>query len=64
MVNSPYSAISWGMYPTRLPGTPEPRVPGLPPNTQISPEFSRLRPTIQDSNVVLPHPDAPSKPYL
>jgi hypothetical protein len=41
-----------------------PRVPGLPPRTKISPEFKRFRPTIHDKRVVLPHPEAPSKPYL
>lgn len=52
------------MYPTLLPGTPEPFLPGFPPRTHISPEFNRLRPTIQESRVVFPHPDAPSRPYL
>lgn len=51
-----------GIYPIRGPGTPEPRDPGVPPNTQISPEFNRRRPTIHDNNVVFPHPDAPSNP--
>jgi hypothetical protein len=41
-----------------------PRVPGFPPSTQISPLFSRLRPTIHDNNVVLPQPEAPKSPYL
>lgn len=41
-----------------------PRVPGFPPNTQISPELIRFRPTIHDNNVVLPQPDAPKSPYL
>lgn len=50
------------MYPIRGPGTPDPREPGVPPNTQISPEFNRLRPTIQDKSVVFPHPEAPSNP--
>lgn len=48
----------------RGPGTPLPADPGLPPSTHISPAFSLLRPTMQLSNVVLPHPLAPSKPYL
>jgi len=52
------------MYPIRGPGTPLPADPGLPPSTQISPAFSLLRPTIQLNNVVLPHPLAPSRPYL
>ena len=50
------------MYPIRGPGTPEPRLPGVPPKTQISPESNRLRPTIHDKSVVLPHPEAPSNP--
>lgn len=41
-----------------------PFVPGLPPNTHISPEFSFLRPTMQDNSVVFPHPEAPKRPYL
>lgn len=52
------------MYPIRGPGTPLPADPGLPPRTHISPAFSLLRPTMQLNNVVLPHPLAPSKPYL
>lgn len=64
MENSPYRAISWGMYPTRLPGTPEPFVPGLPPNTHISPSFNLRLPTMQERRVVLPQPDAPNRPYL
>lgn len=48
----------------RGPGTPLPADPGLPPSTHISPAFSLLRPTMQLSNVVLPHPLAPSRPYL
>lgn len=52
------------MYPTRFPGTPLPFVPGFPPSTKICPVLSRRRPTIQLSNVVFPHPLAPSNPYL
>lgn len=55
---------TWGMYPTCFPGTPLPLVPGLPPRTQISPVFNLLRPTMQLSSVVFPHPEAPSRPYL
>jgi hypothetical protein len=36
----------------------------LPPNTNISPLFNRRRPTRHDNNVVLPQPEAPSRPYL
>lgn len=54
--------LTCGMYPIRGPGTPLPRLPGVPPNTQISPEFNRLRPTIHDKSVVFPQPEAPSKP--
>lgn len=50
------------MYPNRGPGTPDSFDPGLPPSTQISPELRRLRPTMQDNNVVFPQPLAPSKP--
>lgn len=50
------------MYPIRGPGTPDPLEPGVPPNTQISPEFKRLRPTMHDNSVVFPQPDAPSNP--
>lgn len=41
-----------------------PFVPGFPPNTYISPEFNLRLPTMHDSNVVLPQPEAPNKPYL
>lgn len=41
-----------------------PLVPGLPPNTNISPEFNLRRPTMHDNNVVLPQPEAPKRPYL
>lgn len=52
------------MYPILGPGTPDPRDPGLPPNTHISPEFNLRRPTIHDNSVVLPQPEAPRRPYL
>lgn len=42
----------------------EPFVPGFPPSTQISPEFSLRLPTIHDKRVVFPHPEAPNNPYL
>lgn len=48
----------------RGPGTPLPGTPGLSPNTVTSPLFNCLFPTMHESNVVLPQPDAPSKPYL
>lgn len=52
------------MYPILGPGTPLPLDPGVPPNTHISPEFNLLLPTMHESNVVFPHPDAPRSPYL
>jgi hypothetical protein len=51
-----------GIYPILGPGTPLPLDPGLPPSTQASPELNCLRPTTQLSNVVFPHPLAPSRP--
>jgi hypothetical protein len=39
-------------------------VPGVPPRTLILPWFKDFVPTIQESSVVFPQPDAPSKPYL
>lgn len=48
----------------RGPGTPEPFDPGRPPRTHISPEFSLRLPTMHDSSVVFPQPEAPSSPYL
>lgn len=41
-----------------------PFVPGFPPNTKISPEFSLRLPTIHDKSVVFPQPEAPKRPYL
>jgi hypothetical protein len=52
------------MYPILGPGTPLPLEPGFPPSTQISPELSLRRPTMQLRSVVFPQPLAPSKPYL
>lgn len=51
-----------GIYPILGPGTPLPLDPALPPSTQTSPELNCLRPTIQLSSVVFPHPLAPSRP--
>lgn len=48
----------------RGPGTPLPGTPGFWPNTVTSPLFNCLFPTMHESRVVLPQPDAPSKPYL
>lgn len=48
----------------RGPGTPDPREPGRPPRTQISPEYKRRLPTIHDKRVVFPQPLAPRRPYL
>lgn len=56
--------LTCGIYPTLGPGTPLPLDPGVPPNTHISPEFRRLRPTMQLRSVVFPQPLAPNKPYL
>ncbi len=53
------------MYPTRFPGTPTFGSPGFPPNTSRVPPSvlsNLLRPTRQDSRVVLPQPLAPNNP--
>lgn len=54
--------LTWGIYPTRGPGTPLPLDPGVPPSTHISPELSRFLPTMQLSRVVFPQPLAPKRP--
>lgn len=51
------------MYPMRGPITPEFFVMSLP-STVIVPPCSFFWPTTHDSSVVLPQPEAPSKPYL
>lgn len=64
MENSSTRAMSCGIYPILGPGTPDPGVPGVPPSTLISPLFKNFRPTMHESSVVFPHPEAPSNPYL
>lgn len=36
--------------------------PEFEPRTHTSPELSFCLPTMQDNNVVLPHPEAPNSP--
>lgn len=63
MIN-PIKKITWGMYPTKLPGTSCPLAPGLLPRTIIFPESTCNLPTMHLSNVVFPHPLGPRSPYL
>ena len=61
ILNSPNNANSWGMYPTRRPGTPQLGVPGSCPKTVTLPEFNLSFPTMHLSSVVFPQPDGPIK---
>ena len=64
MENSRNKANSWGMYPTRDPGTPDLALgPGGSPKTWTVPSSSLYLPMMQLSNVVLPQPDGPEKKY-
>lgn len=56
--------MSCGMNPTPFPGTGQLEGPPLHPEMRTSPESRCLRPTIQLSKVVLPHPELPSNEYL
>ena len=53
-----------GIYPTRFPGMPNFRSPGIPPKTETMPWLRVFNPTIVDKTVVFPQPLAPKRPYL
>ena len=51
-----------GIYPTILPGTPWPNVPGFSPRAKILPLSILSLPNIHLSNVVFPQPLGPKRP--